>query len=159
MSNGSNFVSSSSFALPDEILRQLKASDFISGTSTGPERTKALVEGALDPPCSFGFKQGNAVKAVCTGTGRIRFTGKNLASMEEFRTGVLALQDRRLDELRKQRKSELFSGLGQLAGLALFMPGGKSTTTTVGNVATTVTPTLGTKTWEVAKKAWNFIFP
>ncbi len=49
MSNGSNFVSSYSFALPDEILKQLKASDFISGTTMGPERTKALVEGALDP--------------------------------------------------------------------------------------------------------------
>ncbi len=49
MSNGSNFVSSYSFTLPDEILKQLRASDFISGTSTGPERTKALVEGALNP--------------------------------------------------------------------------------------------------------------
>ncbi len=49
MSNGSGFVSSSSFTLPDEILKQLRASDFISGTSTGPERTKAMVEGALDP--------------------------------------------------------------------------------------------------------------
>lgn len=45
MANG--FVSASGFSLPEDILKQLRRSAFITGTAVGPETTKAAIEGAL----------------------------------------------------------------------------------------------------------------
>ena len=157
MSNGSGFVSSSSFTLPSEILRQLKASQFITGTSTGAETTKALVEGALNPLADLASKREAQGKQFALEREGLDLQRQNIASLAAFREGELALGERRFDEIRKQRKQELFAGVGKLAGLALFLPVGKSTSTTT-TLASGAVQTV-TNTPSIALKAWNLIFP
>ncbi len=41
------FVRTSGFTLPEDILKKMRRSAFITGTAVGPEQTKAAIEGAL----------------------------------------------------------------------------------------------------------------
>ncbi len=113
-----NFVSNRSFTLPDEILRQLRRSEFVSGTTTGPEKTKALVEGALDPLAREASRKEAMSRDFALREEELGLQEQNISSMAAFREGSLALDRDRIKAFESQSRAEAFKGFGEL----LFTP-------------------------------------
>ncbi len=107
MANGSNFVGTSSFSLPEDILKKLRRSAFITGTATGPETTKAAIEGAL----SVGAERESRLAQI--------------AEDRRQREEALAQQESQFErsqafsrsQAEKQRKSAFAGGIAQAVSL------------------------------------------
>lgn len=115
----SDFVSSSTFTLPEDILKKLRRSAFITGTAVGPEQTKAAIEGAL----SVGAERESRLAQIAEDR---RFREESLAQQEsQFErsqafAGVQLHAEQR--EAEKARKTALFTGAGKVATQLLFSP-------------------------------------
>ena len=149
-----NFVSSSGFSLPENVLKNLRRSAFLSGTATGPETTKASIEGAL----SVGADRASRQQAIASQTAMQERNLERLerqSSLDEaFRREQLETQEQQFAAGEKLRRDEfnrtldfregeaestrttaLFSGIGNLFFAPIFSSsGGKSSVTSIGGI-------------------------
>ena len=121
MANG--FVSTSGFSLPDEVLRKLRRSAFLTGTAVGPETTRASIEGALN----VGAERESRFAQVAEDR---RFREESLAQQESQFERSRALQESQFErnqvfgreqlafqesEAEKARKSAFKGGIAEAA--------------------------------------------
>jgi hypothetical protein len=161
MAINTDFTSDFSFNLPDEALRKLRRSSFLTGTTPGPEFTKAVVEGALEPLANLASERERYARQFALQEEGLRLEEQNIANINAYRQGALALDYDRMKQQERSQRLGLVSGALSTLGMFAFMPGNKSTTTTVGNVATTVTPSvlsnIGSGVINTFKKIWGWI--
>lgn len=122
MANDS-FVSASGFSLPEDILKKLRRSAFITGTAVGPETTKAAIEGAL----SVGAERESRLAGIAEDRRQREealaqqesqfersqvFAGEQAELSRAFGREQLEFQE---SEAEKQRRSAFRGGIAQAA--------------------------------------------
>lgn len=114
-----SFTSASRFTLPDEILRKLRGTSFLTGREPGPEFTRAAIAGALDVGARKESEQVRLSQQFALQEERLGLERENIARLSRFQEQQIGFQE---EQAESAQKTALFSGAGQLAGLALFAP-------------------------------------
>lgn len=107
------FVSSSGFSLPEDILRKLRRSSFVSGTSVGPETTRAAIEGAL----SVGAEKESRQQAI---SAQLAIETENLERLERQTALDEAFRQKKLGEDEAFRQQDFERRQSEFDRLAEF---------------------------------------
>ncbi len=136
MANGSNFVSSSSFTLPDEIFQKLRSSAFLTGISPSKEQTRGIVEAGLNVGAEKASKREALAKQFEIEKERNEISRQRVEALSAFEHEQIRGQ-------KRASRSAAISGFAQFGALALLLRGGTtSTTTKTATGSTTVTKPL-----------------